>query len=53
MRAPRLPPFIQWMRLRNLTVGNHGADLLLQRYENNVGIEVLGKRGAIDVTVAI
>ncbi len=53
MRAPRLPAFIQWMRLRNLAVGSHSADLLLQRYENNVGIEVLGKRGAIDVTVAI
>ncbi|HJV63579.1 MAG TPA: amylo-alpha-1,6-glucosidase [Albitalea sp.] len=53
LRAPRLPAFIQWMRVSNLSVREHSVDLLLQRYENNVGIEVTRKQGEIEVVVAI
>lgn len=51
--APRLPEFIQWMKVDNLNVGGLSVDLLLQRYRNNVGIEVMRKAGDIEVVVAI
>ena len=53
LRAPRLPAFIQWMKLRNLSVGEHSVDLLLQRYENNVGIEVMRNEGRVAVGVTL
>ena len=51
--APRLPEFIQWMRVHKLSVGDRHVDLQLQRYRNNVGIDVTDKHGDIDVVVAI
>jgi glycogen debranching enzyme len=53
LSAPRLPEFIQWMHVRNLCVGEHRVDMLLQRYRNNVGIEITAKHGDIEVLVAI
>ena len=53
LHAPRLPEFIQWMRVSQLSVREHSVDLLLQRYQNNVGIEVTRKQGEIEVVVAI
>jgi len=51
--APRLPEFIQWMKVNRLSVRGHSVDLLLQRYRNNVGIEVTRKEGDLEVKVAI
>jgi hypothetical protein len=53
LRAPKLPPFIDWMRINNLSIGERSVDLLLQRYENNVGIEVVRKKGSLSVRVSI
>jgi glycogen debranching enzyme len=53
LRAPRLPEFIQWMKVNRLSVRGHGVDLLLQRYRNNVGIEVMRKDSEMEVKVAI
>jgi len=53
LRSPRLPEFIQWMKVNRLAVREHSVDLLLQRYRNNVGIEVTRKDGDIEVKVAI
>ncbi len=53
LRSPRLPEFIQWMKVNRLAVREHSVDLLLQRYRNNVGIEVMRKVGDIEVKVAI
>jgi len=50
---PRLPEFIDWLRIRNLSIGERSVDLLLQRYHNNVGIEVARKTGEIAVRVVI
>ena len=41
------------MKLRNLSVGEHSVDLLLQRYENNVGIEVMRNEGRVAVGVTL
>jgi glycogen debranching enzyme len=51
--APRLPEFIDWMRVTNLAIGERSVDLLLQRYETNVGIDVLRKTGDLAVRVLI
>jgi glycogen debranching enzyme len=53
LHAPRLPEFIQWMKVNRLSVRGHSVDLLLQRYRNNVGIEVTRKEGDLEVKVAI
>jgi glycogen debranching enzyme len=53
LHSPRLPEFVDWMRIRNLAIGERSVDLLLQRYENHVGIDVTGKRGDLSVSVLI
>jgi glycogen debranching enzyme len=51
LKTPRLPPFIDWIRITRLGAPGPSADLLLQRYERNVGIEVVRKDGDVRVTV--
>ncbi|NPC57537.1 amylo-alpha-1,6-glucosidase [Caenimonas soli] len=51
LQAPRLPPFIDWIRISRVGMPGASADLLLQRYERNVGIEVLRKDPDVRVTV--
>jgi glycogen debranching enzyme len=51
LRTPRLPAFIDWIRITRLGAPAPDADLLLQRYERNVGIEVVRKQSAVGVTV--
>jgi glycogen debranching enzyme len=51
LRTPRLPAFIDWVRITRLGAPGYSADLLLQRYERNVGIEVVRKEGDLKVTV--
>jgi len=53
LHAPRLPEFIDWMSIHNLAIGERSVDLLLQRYDNNLGIEVLRKSGNLAVRVLI
>jgi glycogen debranching enzyme len=50
-RHPQLPSFLDTVEIRNLTVGNTRMDLVLQRYPNNVGINVMRKEGASEVVV--
>jgi glycogen debranching enzyme len=52
-RAPRLPHYVDWLEMRELQVGDATLDLLLQRYEHNVGVNVLRKSGNVDVTVMV
>ncbi|MCM2252080.1 MAG: amylo-alpha-1,6-glucosidase [Ramlibacter sp.] len=51
LHTPRLPPFIDWIRITRLGAPGPSADLLLQRYERNVGIEVVRKDAQVRVTV--
>jgi glycogen debranching enzyme len=54
LRAPRLPAFIDWLRLTRLAVGPYSVDLLLQRYQNDgVGVEVLRKDGPVEVRLTV
>lgn len=51
--APRLPEYLDWLEVRDLTVGSGRVDLLLQRYHHNVGVEVLRKEGNVSVRVQV
>jgi glycogen debranching enzyme len=51
LRVPRLPPFIDWLRIEALHVDGRRCDLLLQRYERSVGVEVLRKDAGLRVCV--
>ncbi len=53
LHSPRLPPFIDWVRVHRLQVGDSNVDLLMQRYANNVGVEATRKVGNVEVTVVI
>jgi len=51
--SPRLPEYVQWAELRDLRVGTGSVDLLLQRYDNNVGVDVIRKSGDVAVRIAV
>jgi len=51
--APRLPEYLEWVRLRDLRVGDGSVDLLLQRYDHSVGVRVTRKDPAIAVRIAV
>ncbi len=51
LQRPRLPAFIDWVRITRLGAPGPSVDLLLQRYERNVGIEVVRKDPDVRVTV--
>ncbi|RJG07227.1 amylo-alpha-1,6-glucosidase [Noviherbaspirillum cavernae] len=52
-RHPQLPSFLDTVEIRDLTINGATVDLMLQRYPNNVGINVMRKSGNAEVvTVA-
>ena len=51
LRNPRLPPFVDQIEIRALSICGSSVDLLLQRYPNNVGVNILRKDGPVDVVV--
>ena len=48
-RNPQLPPFLETVEIRDLCIGDATVDLILQRYPNNVGINILRKSGEVRV----
>ncbi|MBI5278120.1 MAG: amylo-alpha-1,6-glucosidase [Burkholderiales bacterium] len=51
LRTPRLPAFIDWLRIEQLGSPGASCDLLLQRHERSVGVEVLRKDAGVRVSV--
>jgi glycogen debranching enzyme len=51
MHSPRLPPFLDWLRMVNVGAPGASCDLLLKRHERSVGVEVLRKDAGLRVTV--
>jgi glycogen debranching enzyme len=49
--CPRLPPFLNELRIVNLRVGDATLDLLLLRHGDDVGVNVLARHGDVGVTV--
>ncbi|RJG04039.1 amylo-alpha-1,6-glucosidase [Noviherbaspirillum sedimenti] len=50
-RHPRLPPFLETVEINGLSLNDATVDLRLQRYPNNVGINVVRKEGRAEVVV--
>jgi glycogen debranching enzyme len=50
-RHPQLPPFLETVEIRDLSINGATVDLRLQRYPNNVGINVMRKEGNAEVVV--
>ncbi len=48
-RNPQLPQFLDRVDIRNLQLKDGSVDLCLQRYPNNVGINIVDKRGHVGV----
>jgi glycogen debranching enzyme len=48
---PRLPPGIDWVELRELRVGDAVLDVLLERHEEDVGVNVLRREGSVRTIV--
>ena len=46
---PTLPPFLDEVVLRNLTIGGHSADVALRRSGRQVVVDVLERRGPVKV----
>jgi glycogen debranching enzyme len=51
LHTPRLPSFIDWLRITRLGAPGPSCDLLLQRYQRNVGVEVVRKDADVRVSV--
>jgi glycogen debranching enzyme len=50
---PLLPPFLDFVEIRNLKVGDGSIDLALERHAHDVGVHVLRKVGDIDLSVIL
>jgi glycogen debranching enzyme len=50
---PLLPTFLRELQIHDLRVGDASVDLLLQRHAHDVGINVLGRKGNVEVVVAM
>jgi glycogen debranching enzyme len=50
-RHPKLPSFLETVEIKGLSINDATVDLRLQRYPNNVGINVVRKQGDAEVVV--
>ncbi|WP_348759572.1 amylo-alpha-1,6-glucosidase [Candidatus Methylocalor cossyra] len=50
---PRLPRYIEWMRIEDLRFGDQTIDLMLRRHANDVAINVERKEGDIEVAIVV
>lgn len=50
-RHPRLPGYLEKVEIRDLKIGQATVDLMLQRYPNNVGINIIRKEGNAEVVI--
>jgi glycogen debranching enzyme len=51
LHSPRLPSFLDWVVLRNLQLKGSSVDLKVRRHANEVSVEILERRGQIQVSV--
>src|SRR5262249_54633943 len=52
LHNPCLPPFLDWVVLRNLRLGQSSVDLKVCRHTNVVSMEILERRGTVQVSMA-
>jgi glycogen debranching enzyme len=50
-RSPWLPPFLDEIEIKGLRVGNGNVDVLITRYQQDVGVTLLRRLGDVEVVV--
>ena len=50
---PVLPPFLERVRIRRLTVGDARVDLLCQHHQHDVSVRVLRRKGDPDIIIVL
>ncbi|GLH81031.1 amylo-alpha-1,6-glucosidase [Bradyrhizobium sp. SSBR45G] len=53
LRNPRLPEFLDWVVLRDLRLGTSTIDLRIRRHDEDISMEVLRRRGQIQVSLVL
>jgi glycogen debranching enzyme len=53
LRNPRLPPFLNEVILRGLQLGSSSVDIRVNRHGDDVSMEVLRRRGKIQVSIVL
>ncbi|BAM91155.1 hypothetical protein S58_51760 [Bradyrhizobium oligotrophicum S58] len=53
LRNPRLPAFLDWVVLRDLRLGSSTIDLRVRRHGEDISMEVLRRRGRIQVSLVL
>jgi glycogen debranching enzyme len=53
LRRPRLPPFIDWLAVRGLRIGEARLDLMFRRHDSSVAVNLLERAGDADVQVVL
>jgi len=51
LSQPRLPPGIDWIEIRDLSVGEASLDVLFERHADDVGVNVLRREGSVRTIV--
>lgn len=51
--SPRLPGFLDWLKIEGIEVGGKRADLFLQRYRDSTGVEVTRRDDDLRVAVVV
>jgi len=49
---PLLPEFLEWVHVRGLRIGQATIDLMLDRHEHDVGVNVLRREGEVRVVLS-
>ncbi len=49
---PKLPSYLQWVRIQNLRIGDGVVDIALRRHPRDVGLNVERKEGDIQIVVS-
>jgi glycogen debranching enzyme len=50
---PALPPFLERVEIRNLSVGTARLDLALDRHEDEVAVRVVRRTGEVEVGITV
>lgn len=51
LSRPQSPPYVEKLRIHNLRVGKAMVDLLVERHERDVSVDVLHREGDVQVLV--
>jgi glycogen debranching enzyme len=53
LRRPCLPPFLDWLRVRELRVGSSSLDLMIRRHDSSVAVNLTRREGDAEVEVLL